>query len=348
MNRFRRAVVWAALIAVLLLALLSVYGAFLGAERAQAFFNSLPLAVYWFALVALLIAGMILFRRLLRVPALLLMHLGSILVLLGALWGSNGGHALAQRLCGIDKIPQGQIGIFERTQENRVVFTDSNAIRELPFFVRLNRFRILYYRPGELFIRSRTGQHWRLPTEAGRSLALGEEFGTVTIQRVFANFKIDLQDGQPVTYDQPGGSNPALEVTVERPGAAPGKRYVFEQMPGHVSPNDPLTMDYRRMVSDYISELEVVKDGKVVAAKKIEVNHPLHYGGYHFFQHSYGEDKLGVYTVLLVVSDSGLNLVYGGYALLSAGVFWHFWSRRLLEAIRSRRRTAPEVASHHE
>ena len=39
MNRFKRVVLWAALIAIVLLVLLSIYGAFLGAERAQAFFN---------------------------------------------------------------------------------------------------------------------------------------------------------------------------------------------------------------------------------------------------------------------------------------------------------------------
>ena len=45
MNPFKRAVLWTALIAIVLLACLSVYGAFIGDERAQAFFNSLPLAV---------------------------------------------------------------------------------------------------------------------------------------------------------------------------------------------------------------------------------------------------------------------------------------------------------------
>ena len=55
MRRFKRGVLWAALIAIVLLVLLSIYGAFLGAERAQAFFNTLPLAVYWFALIALLV-----------------------------------------------------------------------------------------------------------------------------------------------------------------------------------------------------------------------------------------------------------------------------------------------------
>ncbi len=347
MNQFRRALLWAALIAVILLALLSIYGAFLGAERARAFFNSLPLTAYWFALIALLLAGFITFRRLLRIPSLLLMHLGSILVLLGALWGSNDGHTLAKRLFGLDRIPQGQMGILEQTQENRVRLADSNSTRELPFFVRLKDFRMDYYEPGTLLIRSRTGENWRLPASAGQTLSLSEGRGTVTIRRVFENFKMDLAGDEPVAYDVPGGSNPALEITLEKPGATPGRRYVFERMPGHGNPDDPLKMSYSRMVRDYISELEIVKDGQVVAAKSIEVNHPLHYGGYHLYQHSYGEDKLGDYTVLMVVSDSGLNLVYSGYAMLVAGVFWHFWGRRALAGIRTRRMIAPEVSQQH-
>jgi hypothetical protein len=348
MNRFKRGVLWVALIAVILLALLSIYGAFMGAERAQAFFNSLPLATYWLALIALIGVGIVIFRQLLRVPSLLLMHFGSVLVLIGALWGSNGGHAVAKQLFGIDKIPEGQMGILEQTQENRVVFADSNSIRELPFFVRLQAFRMEYYEPGQLVIWSRDGHRWSLPAEAGQTLSLGEGLGTVTIRRVFENFKIDIQGDEPVAYDEPDGSNPALEVSIETPGAAPGKRYVFERMPGHGNPNDPLSMNYSRMVSDYISELEIVKDGQVVAAKDIEVNHPLHYGGYHLYQHSYGEDTLGRYTVLMVVSDSGLSLVYGGYVMLIAGVFWRFWGRRILATVHSRPMIASEVVGHNE
>ena len=49
------------------------------------------------------------------------------------------------------------------------------------------------------------------------------------------------------------------------------------------------------------------------------------------------------YTILQVVSDSGLNLVYGGYVMLIAGVFWHFWGRRALIAVKSRGTTAPQA-----
>ena len=46
---------------------LSIYGAFLGAERAEEFFNRLPLAVYWVALMIVLIIALASFRRLVYV-----------------------------------------------------------------------------------------------------------------------------------------------------------------------------------------------------------------------------------------------------------------------------------------
>jgi len=336
MTRFRRAVLWAVLAAIVLLTGLSIYGAFIGADRAQAFFTSVPLAVYWFAAVALLVVGIALFRRLLRVPSLLLMHTGCILIVLGMMWGSKPGHALQKRLFGIDKIPVSELWLYEGVDENRVLVTDVNNLRELPFFVRLNDFRIEYYEPGQLWLYSRDERNWWMPAEAGQSLFLDEELGTVTIRRVFKNFKIDIKADEPVAYDEPNGSNPALEVTIERPGAKPGRRYVFERRPGHTNPNDPLAMVYRRMVKDYISELEIVQDGEVVASKNIEVNHPLYYGGYHIYQNKPGgEDEFGTFTGLLVVSASGLNAIYGGYVLLTGGIFWHFWGRRILDRIKT-------------
>jgi hypothetical protein len=337
MSRFRRALLWATLAAVILLTVLSIYGAFLGADRAQAFFNSLPLVVYWFAAAALLAAGIVSFSRLLRVPSLLLMHLGCILVLLGAMWGSKPGHALQKRLFGIDKIPHGELDLLGQIDENRVEIPEDGSTGELPFRVRLLDYREEYYEPGQLLIWSRDGRSWRMPAEAGQTLSLDGDLGTVVIRRVFQNFRIDLKEDEPVAYDEPGGSNPALELAIQRSGAAPGRRYVFEQRPGHMNPNDPFVMSYYRSVKDYISELEIVEGGRVVAAKDIEVNHPLHYGGYHIYQHKPGgENAYGnKYTGLLVVSDSGLNVVYGGYMLLIGGVCWHFWGRRILLRFRT-------------
>jgi len=86
-------------------------------------------------------------------------------------------------------------------------------------------------------------------------------------------------------------------------------------------------------VRDYISSLAVIENDKTVAEKNVEVNHPLHYGGYYFYQYSY-DAQAGQYSVLMVVSDTGLGLVYAGYVMLCAGVIWHFWLRDIFKKTR--------------
>jgi hypothetical protein len=340
---FRRAVLWAALIAVMLLTLLSIRGAFLGADRAQEFFNSLPLAVYWFALTALLVVALAVFRRLLQIPALLLMHLACVLILLGGMWGSKAGHVMQKRLFGIDKVVRGQLKmkIGDQTPKNQILIGDSNSVRELPFAVKLNSFRIEYYKPGDLIIQNRAGRVWRLPAKAGAQVSLGE-LGRIIVQKTFENFKLRVEGDKQVPYDAPGDSNPAVQVIIEKPDETVTAGYVFEYFDPIFTEPVGFHVVYQRAVKDYISEVEIVADDKPVAAKAIEVNHPLHYGGYHLYQHSLDEDDAGQYTILQVVSDSGLNLVYGGYVMLIAGVFWHFWGRRALIAVKTQRMITPD------
>ena len=227
MVRLKRSILWACLIVIAVLAVLSIYGAFLGADRAQAFFNSVPVVIYWGAFSVLLAAGIVAFRRLLWVPSLLLMHLGCIFILAGGMWGSRLGQDLQKRFLGTERIRKGQMPVLEGTAENRVMVADSNDTKELPFSIRLRDFRIEYYEPGDLYIQSRDGKRWKLPAKAGRSQGLGKDLGTVTIQRAFRNFKMDISGDERIAYDAPGGLNPALEVTIQRPDGSTARRYVF-------------------------------------------------------------------------------------------------------------------------
>lgn len=325
MNNFRRAVMWTALALIILLLFLSIYGAFVGAERAKSFFNSLPLAFYWITFILLLIIGIAAFRRLARVPSLLFIHTGCILILTGAIWSSDAGHNIQKKLFGIDKIPSGQMVIYEGTRENTVVLKNGDKAKELPFHVRLNDFRLEHYKPDYLLIQTRQGTSWKIPVEIGREFSLGNDLGTIKISRAFENFKIKIEGDESIPYDDPQpGYNPALEVQITSPAGDTDTRYVFERFPSHIHPEDKFLLSYRRVISEYVSELQIIKDNKIVAEKNIEVNHPLAFGGYHFYQHSY-DDQASQYTVLMVVSDTGLNLVYIGYLMLCAGVFWHFW-----------------------
>jgi len=129
-----------------LLAVFSVAGAFLGARRSGALFNSPPLMVFWVLLALLLLSGLFSFKRLVRSPGLLASHLGPLLILLGGMWGSEAVQGLRERLFGTERITSGYMAIFEGETSNRVLDEAlSHQIGRLPFSLRLNDFRIEYY-----------------------------------------------------------------------------------------------------------------------------------------------------------------------------------------------------------
>jgi len=80
------------------------------------FFNSTPSAVFWALFALALIGGFAAFRRLVRVPGLLLMHTGCILILIGGALGSEKGY----RATGNDKILKGDMKLFEGQISNQI------------------------------------------------------------------------------------------------------------------------------------------------------------------------------------------------------------------------------------
>jgi len=414
MNKFRREIMWAALVLIIVLTAMSIYGAFVGADRAQMFFNSIPSAVFWALFALALIAGFVAFRRLIRVPGLLLMHAGCVLVLIGGALGSEKGY----RATGNDKILKGDMQIFEgqaakhvRTEKKIPLFSltpdfakslDARSIpqnlrqefqseqtvlsqaasvfvsqpggvwviadenrqfyvrregkklkvydfirqmRELPFSVKLDDFRIEYYEPKVEYLQAETaGGMQQVVAEVGGQLDLGPKVGTAEIVRKFGNLKISIEDGKTSYYDDPNpGSNPALEVRITKPDGQVTSQYVFALHPGFSHSQGGPKLVYNKpaggAIRDYISELEITdSDGKVLAQKHIEVNHPLHYAGYHFYQSSY-DAQTGRYTVLQVVSDTGVNIVFAGYWMLCIGAVWHMWLRHLFKKVGGKKQT---------
>jgi hypothetical protein len=327
-NGFRRVALWAGLLAILLLIAFSIYGAFIGAESAKGFFNSIPLSVYWLAFGALIVTGIAIFKRLLCWRGLFLIHLGCIIILTGGIIGSQAGFKFQDKLFGTDTIRTGQMIINEGTTE-RAVELEDGVIKMLPFAIKLADFRIEYYQPGQLIISTPAGEGFKIPAEPGQKYVLGNDLGSVEIVRRFENFKLTREGDKRVAIeDANGGPNPALEVLLKKPDGTETTRYVFERFRSHARPDDNLQFSYRRSVKDFISDVEVVKDNKVVTRKSIEVNKPLHYGGYLFYQQGYDTDA-GRYTVLGVTNDKGLGIVFLGYILLCAGVFWQFWLRHI-------------------
>ena len=350
MKKLKRSIMWVALMAIGLLAVMSVLGAFLGAQKAKLLFNSIPLGIYWYGLALLLVAGFVGFGRLVRKPGLLMIHTGCLFVLAGSMWGSEAGHQLAGRLFGIRKIPSGYMLISEGNSEKEVTAEDfRHKLGELPFSIKLKDFRVEYYQTDEdsvprLYIRTQEKRDLQLVAKVGEEISLGRDSGKLKVVRTFRNFKIRIEGEEKIVTDQgQGGENPAVEVEIELPDGNSYTRYVFGRFADfdHGEDEDGLQLSYvpkgPRVIRDYFSDVVVIEDGKELKSKTIEVNHPLHYGGYHLYQHSY-DSEAHKYTILSVTSDSGLYAVYGGYWLLCMGVLWQFWFRHAVGHIKSKKR----------
>lgn len=309
---------------ILLLTGLSVYGAFLGAERARIFFTSIPLMIVWAVTGVLLIVSMFAFRMW-RKPAGLLMHLGAVLVILGSMSASETGHRLRGRLTGHFKPVQGRMMIYEGQAVNELV--SENKVFRLPFAIRLDDFFVETYAP-VLIIRPAEGGTVNMPAKIDTEYTVPQTGEKIQIVRTFENLKITFVNGKYEAIESmEAGRNPAVEVEITRTDGSVSRQFVFE-LPGEHSYPGGLQFSYHRPVKDFVSRVDVVNNGTVVRSADIEVNHPLHFGGYHFYQYSF-DDKQHRYTILQAVSDSGLNAVYAGYGLLCAGVLWHFWFIRL-------------------
>jgi len=239
---------WSAVTAIALLIVLSVIGAFRGAAEAKLLFNSPVLVFFWYFLLILLLVGLAGFSSLRLRPGLFMIHLGCLLVLSGAMWGSGIAHQLRGLLTGTQKVPVGYMLLFKGGTDNILMNEDfSWQLGQLPFSIRLVDFRVEYY---------------------------------------------DSHDSD-----------------------------VKEQQP---------------MIRDYFSDIIIIDAGKESEVKTIEVNHPLHYKGYNFYQYSY-DWQSHQFSVLQIVSDSGLYAVYAGYWLLCIGVICQLWLRPVAVHIRRKK-----------
>lgn len=76
-----------------------------------------------------------------------------------------------------------------------------------------------------------------------------------------------------------------------------------------------------KLVKSYKTHIEIKKDGKLAKDGIIEVNRPLGFKGFNFYQYGFDESFPNK-TVLQVVKDPGVAVVYFGYIvfLLSLGL----------------------------
>lgn len=81
--------------------------------------------------------------------------------------------------------------------------------------------------------------------------------------------------------------------------------------------------EHIRLAKSYKSKVRIHRNGSLLAQGDIEVNKPLSYRGFSFYQYGYDEaapDK----TLLQVVKDPGAGVAYSGYFFLLTGLILGF------------------------
>ena len=333
---------------VVLLTLFSVISPFLGSDLSRTFFSSVPLTVFWFFFLGICIAGLFFYRSVVVNKWLFMVHIGIVFVLVGGIWSSRVAHRLAGGYLGSGKEHSGYM-LIEQGRVSNVLF--SNDMREkkgeLPFKVELLNFWVEYYRSGRGTVTGINGEGKKFFFELGEELPaefdISEDVKLVVIRR-FENFKLRVRGAGRDAIDQKGlGNNPAVEVEIHHSDGSVERGYLFERFPGLSVVGAEFQLAYsagrRTGISDYKSYVRILSEGdsSPLAAGIIEVNKPLHYGGYHLYQYSY-DSKNMQYTILYVVSDSGLYIVYAGLWLLGLGAAGRFWIKPATKYFKSKKR----------
>lgn len=168
--------------------------------------------------------------------------------------------------------------------------------------------------------------------ELEKKYDIGATGQQIKISKFFPSFGVK----QSVVKKSDELKKPALLVEVDGPKGKLSD-WVFSDTPNATPyPDGNFFLLYKQFgenVKDWKSTLRIEEGGKTVAKKTIEVNDPLKYGGYTFYQASYDPENPRL-SGLQVARDPGLPLVYSGFFTLCFGIIFIFYIKPLL-----RRRT---------
>ena len=261
---------------------------------------------------------------------------------------------------GVIRIAWGEKGFIGfREGEVRNAFMTADGPVQLPFAVRLEKFTTEFYEEetdpggkendlGTLFLRWKaSGKTSELPVQLGvekvvtpedQPVADKDTTYVVKVTRFVPDFVVDLSTREVTTRsDVP--RNPAILVEI-RGLHGTLNRWLFAKHPDfdmhmgdpHATQKIPVDLLYHyhppsqqgKKIKDWKSTLVILEDGKEVRRKTIEVNFPLTYRKYTFYQSGYDKRRPD-WTSLQVVNDPGVPVVYAGFALMIAGLFVVFY-----------------------
>jgi cytochrome c biogenesis protein ResB len=226
----------------------------------------------------------------------------------------------------------GEKGYLEFREGQTVAqFADDRGPQPLPFAIHLAKFDIERYDQQESQQLLVSWPAKNLKAALPVQLDVEQKFGEFSLKvlRYIPDFVVDMQTRE-ITSRSSQPRNPAILVAVNGP-TYQNHRWLFAKFPqfGHETTASPLQMAYLAKSADgpiksFKSTLDIVDGDAVVKSKTIEVNSPISYKGYTFYQSGYNPEDPS-YTSLQVVKDPGVPVVYTGFSLMIVGLFIVFY-----------------------
>ncbi len=280
--------------------------------------------VWWFILLLSLLSLNLVFCSFNRIKfrkksvGLIITHLSILLVLSGAIISAVWG-------------VRGVITLYEG--EAKGFFADKDKIQDLGFKVRLDKFTLerdtpdyhqitVYIKDKDIKKDFKAKQGINYPIEGANY--------SFQILRYLPDFYLDQNKLAQTRTEMP--NNPAVLVKISGNQEEKSK-WLFSNFPAFShgpADNIELTYKWAGSIKSFKSEITVIDGDKEVLSKTVEVNSPLQYKRYVFYQSSYNPEELN-WTGLQVVKDPGVIFVYAGFVLLNIGIILIFYSKQGLK-----------------
>ncbi|MFH1578249.1 MAG: cytochrome c biogenesis protein ResB [Candidatus Omnitrophota bacterium] len=275
--------------------------------------------VWWFILLLSLLGLNLLICTLKRIKflkkssGLIITHVSILVILSGAIVGALWGE-------------RGFMSIYEG--EIRGSFMLNNQERKIDFQVQLEEFILEWYPENHQITAGVKNPEINkvFNIEAGKKYPIEGTNYIFEALRYLPDFYLDSSNNAKTRGEAP--NNPAVLVRINN-GEVNEERWLFANFPDFSEGKDKnirLSYQWLGRIKDFKSRLRVIEDEEVILTKTIEVNHPLKFRGYTFYQSSYDPEQPN-WTGLQVVKDPGVALVYLGFILLNIGIILVFYTK---------------------
>lgn len=244
---------------------------------------------------------------------------------------------LAAALIGSGDLKRLSINLLEDGKANNIALSQNGEAYKLPFEIKLLDFHIDEYIPRLALVDAATGKFIMDVKDSPANIEQGKTFKLKSWEITIEKYVEDaIQEDTILIEKKINGSFPAAYVKIKDSKTknemkgwlgtgsfAFNPTYIFLQHDIILALTMPEAKKFKSSV--LISENNIAKDTIM-----IEVNKPFTIKGWKVYQLSYDENKgkWSKLSVLEVVSDPWLKIVYTGIFLMLGGAIFIFWTGR--------------------